>query len=253
MSMASRNPKGIATALVLAAGALTSPSRAESVRTIDAARIVVSDVVPANGESEAMSVELGPAPPPGGSRIVERREVLERLRESGVATANLVMPASVRVVRAARRMSAHDLETETTPRLRAALPPGVTLVSIHFARGVVVPPHATVQKTILPRLPRRAGATKTTVMFEIAEGAELAARIPGTVTLEISERAAQPAVARGGRLDVVIEKGPARVTAVGVALADADIGDMVSVRVDGTQKTLEARVESPQSAKVVRP
>jgi hypothetical protein len=224
-------------------------ARSEPIRTIDSPRILVVDVVSA---ADGGDVELGPAPPPGGSRLVERREVEARLRESGGTAAKLDMPAVVRVVRAARRMTPTELHAEAEPVLTAALPMGVSLVSLQFSRGIVVPPHAAVRKASVPKLPHRAGPMKTTVMFEIIEGADVAARVPGTVTLDISERAAQPTVVRGARLDVVIEKGPARVTAVGFALSDADVGEVVSVRVDSTQRILEARVESGQSAKVVR-
>lgn len=230
---------------------LVAPAaRSEPIRTIDAPRILVVDVVSA---ADGGDVELGPAPPPGGSRLVERREVEARLRESGGAPGGkLDMPAVVRVVRAARHMTPTELHAEAEPVLVAALPPGVSVVSLQFPRGVVVPPHAAVRKAVVPKLPHRAGAMKTTVMFDIMEGADVAARVPGTVTLDISERAAQPVVVRGARLDVVIEKGPARVTAVGFALSDADVGEIVSVRVDSTQRILEARVESGQTAKVVR-
>lgn len=237
-------------AAVLGFACFAAPAvRSEPIRTIDSPRILVVDVVSA---ADGGDVELGPAPPPGGSRLVERREVEARLRESGGTPGKLDMPAVVRVVRTARHMTQAELHAEAAPVLSAALPPGVSLVSLQFSRGIVVPPHAAVRKAVVPKLPHRAGAMKTTVMFEIMEGADVAARVPGTVTLDISEKAAQPVVVRGARLDVVIEKGPARVTAVGFALSDADVGEIVSVRVDSTQRILEARVESSQSAKVVR-
>jgi hypothetical protein len=112
MTMRIRN-----TSALVAFFALTAEvARGEPTRTVDASRILVVDVVSSAGSTD---VELGPAPPPGGSRLVERREVEARIRESGGEPKNLDMPAVVRVVRAARHMSPTDLVREADPVLKA--------------------------------------------------------------------------------------------------------------------------------------
>lgn len=223
---------------------------ADATRTVDASMLYIADVAPGTEHAE---LELGPAPPPGSSRLVERREVEQTLRASGFDAKNLKMAASVRVMRAGKRLETKALEEMTEPLLRAALPPGVTLRSFRVSRALLVGPRATVKPPELPKLPHHAGDTRTTVMFEFIDDGSVAARVAAAVTLNLDDAAAQPAVLRGARVDLVIEKGPARVSAVGYAMSDGDRGDVIPFRVDTTDKILQARVESAQLAKVVRP
>jgi hypothetical protein len=234
----------------LAVALVSGEAKSETIRTVDASRIVVGDLVEG---SEYGDLELGPAPPPGGSRLVERREVLDAIRQSGGTVSQVKMPSTVRVVRASRRLDTRALEAMAEPLLIKALPGGVTIHAFHALHTLVVSPSATLRKSPMSKLPRRAGEVRTTVMFEFVSDGEVEARLPVAVTLNLDERAAQADVVRGARIDLVIERGPAKVTASGFAMSDGDVGDVISVRVDSTQKILEARLESSASARVVKP
>ncbi|HVU01466.1 MAG TPA: flagella basal body P-ring formation protein FlgA [Polyangiaceae bacterium] len=248
MSLRDTHPLSLAALAVLSALAAAASAAAEPIHTIDAPRIVVADVV---SVVEGGDVELGPAPPAGGSRLVERREVEARLHEAGI-DGKVTMPNVVRVARASSRREPAALAAEAEKILAAALPPGVRIVSVKASRGVVVPPRAVLGKPEV-KVPHRAGEMKTTLVFPLVADDEVVARTPITVTLDVSDEAAKPLVTRGSRIDVVISKGAARISAQGYALADADMGDVVQVKIDSTQKVLDARVASRESAVVVRP
>jgi flagella basal body P-ring formation protein FlgA len=50
---------------------------------------------------------------------------------------------------------------------------------------------------------------------------------------------------------LVIERGAASVSASAVALGDGDVGDVVSFKVETTQKVLRGRIETRERARVV--
>jgi flagella basal body P-ring formation protein FlgA len=59
-------------------------------------------------------------------------------------------------------------------------------------------------------------------------------------------------VSKGARVQLLIESGPARITATAIALTDGEIGDTLQFRVATTQKLLFGRVEEPTLARVVQ-
>ena len=79
------------------------------------------------------------------------------------------------------------------------------------------------------------------------------ARVPVTLVLELSHEAAAPTLAKGARVDLVIARGATRISASGVALDDAELGEVKSFRVSSTGKVLRARLDSPTLAVVVTP
>ena len=71
--------------------------------------------------------------------------------------------------------------------------------------------------------------------------------------LVLDEQAAAPLMAKGARVDLVIARGPTRISASGVALDQAEQGETISFRVSSTGKVLRARVDSVTLALVVLP
>ena len=100
---------------------------------------------------------------------------------------------------------------------------------------------------------RRPGPATLTAIVELLHDGEVVSRLPITLLVEVSERAATPLVDKGARIDLVITRGSARISAAGVALEAAEIGEVASFKVSTTQKVLRARVESATRALVVTP
>ncbi|HKQ70263.1 MAG TPA: flagella basal body P-ring formation protein FlgA [Polyangiaceae bacterium] len=223
---------------------------AEGARTIQRSRILVKDVVQAAPEGIA-DVDLGPAPPPGGSRLVSRTEVESHLRERGIETAKLVIPASVRIATAARRIAPGELGELAKPAIEQKLPRGVTLTKAEPTFEVVVPLSAVVRGAEIPRPPRQKGSFRSTATIELAADGEVVARVPVPIVLEISEDAARPDVARGSSVGLVIERRLLRISTQGSALADANVGDTLSAIVVATGRVVKARLTSPDEAQVL--
>src|SRR5579864_4273911 len=98
-------------------------------RTVDHARICLADAVPSVPSAMA-DVDLGPAPPPGGSRIVGRDEMIVAIRRAGLYPNTTLLPASVRVTSAARRITSAQFVSLAAPVISRCLRPGVELKTV---------------------------------------------------------------------------------------------------------------------------
>ena len=227
-----------------------SSALAQAERTIETTRILLGDIVDVSSQA-ASELDLGPAPPPGGSRMVTKDEILRELRAAGQNASGLKLPATVRVTSAARRLTPEQLEALLRPELERSVPASAELKALSVRRGAVLSPRAEIGRVEYPKLPKREGTFKSTAMAELTVDGEVVMRVPVSVTLELKPEAARSALERGAQVHLVIERGAARVSAVGIALTAADVGDVVQFRVQNTQKVLRARVESRTLARVV--
>jgi hypothetical protein len=237
-------------ALWILALAFPLTASADVSHTVDHARILVKDVL-ASPPSGVADIDLGPAPPPGGSRLVTRDEIQTHLRERGVDVARLVIPASVRIIAASRRIGTAELAELARPAIELKLPPGVLLTKAQPTYEIVVPPTATVRAAELPRPPRQKGSFKSTATIELVSENEVVAKVPIPVVLEVSEDAARPDISRGGKLGLIIDHQSVRISTQGSLMADANIGDTVSVLVVSTGRVVKARIVTRDEAQVV--
>ena len=218
-------------------------------RVIAHARIKVADVATASAEVGA--VDLGPAPPPGGSRLFGRAEIEERVRAAGLETKGLKVPASVRVVSASVRLRPEELAKMAAPVVMRALPEGVTLTKIEPQHELVTYPGCTVKGAVIPRLPHQKGLTQSTAMLELSQNDADSIKIPVSITVDVSDAAAKADVPRGTRIEVIFERGAVRIATTGVATQDAEIGDTTNVSLVATARTVRARVVSKERAEIV--
>jgi hypothetical protein len=239
------------TPLLLALALTASSAVAEELRLIRGAQIRLSDLV-ASLPAEVPDLELGAAPPPGSSRLLPKSEIENAASRSGVSLKSLKLPHVVRVTSAAKRWSTDELVSAALPTLTRALPNGVTVKRVKTSAKAVTSPNASVSGVRLPKLPRREGEHMTTATIELSNEGEIVARIPLALTLNISSAAAVPAVTKGARVQLVIESGPARITAAAIALADGEVGETLQFRVATTQKILFGKLEEPTLARVVQ-
>ena len=236
----------LALALLLA----STTAAAQTARVVDGARLRLGDIVVSAPEN-AFGLDLGPAPAPGASRLLAKDEVMNKLRAQGYDPKKLDIPAAIRVVGASRKLVAHEVARLAEPSARAALPLGVELVSVEGSTDVIVSPQATVRAVELPRLPRRKGQIRTSALVVFAVGAEVVARIPVMLVVDVSEQAARPDVTRGSRVLLAVEHRSIRVTTEGSTLVDGNVGDTVTVRVGTTGRVVQAKIRSRDEADVL--
>jgi Chaperone for flagella basal body P-ring formation len=239
------------TALLAALLCATTLAHAEESRIVRGAQIHLSDLV-ASLPAEIPDLELGASPPPGASRLVSKSEIESIAARRGVNVRDLKLPSSLRVICAAKRWSADELVNAALPSLTEALPTGVSVKRAKTSAKAVTAPNATVSGVRLPKLPRREGEHMTTGTIELSSDGEIVARIPLSLTLDIGATAAVAAVTKGARVQLMIESGPARITAMAVAMADGEIGDTLQFRVATTHKILYGKVVEPTLARVVQ-
>jgi hypothetical protein len=225
-------------------------SPAETVRTISTTRVQLADIMTAPS-NELGAVDLGPAPPPGSTRLIARSEILKRLSAAGHSGKGLTLPHSVRVKSASKTLSTDELSALARPVILGQLKPGVSLSKLRVTRAVVVSPGAVVGSVKLPRLPKRVGPFQTTAILSFEHDGQLTANVPLSITLEVSEQATRSLVEKGNMVALVIERGAARITAKGVALSDSDLGQVAQFKVLKTRKLVRSRVVSRHQAKVV--
>ena len=224
---------------------------AEQALTIDTARIHLSDVSDGYDDGELASLDLGPAPPPGNSRLLSRAEVEDQLHAAGDNAKSLRMPASLRIRSAAKRWTTDELRDTLTPKLVSALPLGVNFKSSKSSRPLVTSPSVKVGEVHLPRIPKHVGELTLTATVDLVQDDVTVVRVPITLVVQVTEIATQPAAAKGTRVNLVIEHGGARVTALAFAMSDTELGATGMFRVASTQRVLRGRLLSSDSAQVV--
>jgi len=221
-------------------------------RMLDAQRIHFVDVIPEATGSLAL-LDLGAAPPPGGSRLFSRDDLRTAVLLAHEDEKNLPLPASVRVIRLTRRFSERELDTLIRPALVAILPSGTTILSVHLPKSVTTAPNVAVGSIHFPRLPKRAGPAHTTAVVELVTAGDILLRVPFTLDVQLDEQASRYVLERGASLNLVIDTGLTRVSAAATVLAPADVGDVVSCQIVRTRKVLRAKIVSSREAMVVQP
>jgi len=230
---------------------LSLSAHAEAEHTISGARIHLRDVTRGYDAGELASLDLGPAPPPGNSRLLTRSEVMEQLRAAGDDAGSLRMPSVLRIKSAAKRWSPEELREALTPKVIEALPPGLIFKASKFTRSILTSPSATVGAAHFPRFPKREGELTLTVTVDLLEDDVTALRVPLTVVVQVTAAAILPAASKGARVNLIIEHGSTRVSALATALSDTELGGVGLFRVMNTQRVLRARLFTPDSAMVV--
>lgn len=191
--------------------------------------------------ASAPDVELGPTPPIGASRIVERGEIERAFAAAGEAPPRKV-PAAVRVARRSRRLTAAEVADAIRSALASArLPRGAALSDVRAA-AVEVPAEFQRVTVDLPVLPRRAGpaTAQATVTFLDGEGAALHKTIT-PIVLALPPDAAFAEIPRGAPITLVIRRGLVEVSVAGVAAIDSDVGAVLPVTIKPSGRVLRAR------------
>jgi hypothetical protein len=237
--------------LLLAVVCASATAKADDARIVRGAQVHLSDVV-TELPAEIPDLEIGSAPPPGSSRTIAKSEIQDAASKSGVDLKKLRLPLTVRITSAAKRWSTEELASAAGPKLASALPLGISVKRARATSKAVTSPDATIGAVRIPKLPRREGEYLTTATIELTNDGQIVARIPLQLSLEISSAAAVPTITKGTRVQLMIESGPARITATAIALSDGELGDTLQFRVASTQKILYGKVEEPTLARVVQ-
>ena len=219
-------------------------------RTVDHARVTLGDAVPSVPASMA-DVDLGPSPPPGGSRLLGRDEMIAAIRRAGLYPNTTLLPVAVRVTSAARRISSAQFASMATPIISRCLRQGVELKAVEGTTDLLVAPRAEARCASVSGVPYAKGEARANAVVEFTSDHVVVASVPVGIVVDVSESAAHPDVARGAVISLVIERRSMRISAPGTCAIDANVGDMVVCHVASTGRTLRARIASHDEAVVM--
>ena len=241
------NLRALALASLLALAANAAP---EPKVTLSRPRIVVGDVVARAGLPVAR-IDLGAAPPPGGSRVLGRDEIERAIRQAGASPAGLAIPATVRVESAAIRTSASELAEVLRPAIAKQLTTGVSLVKIEPMGELLLPPRAQLRAVTFPKPARMKGNVRTAAVAEFELDGAIVARATVPFTLDVSEDAVRPDATRGTRVAVIANVGAVQITTSALLGSDARVGDVTTAQIASTNRVVRVRLVRADQAQIV--
>ncbi len=238
--------------LSLALGAsLAGPARAAGPNTVELASTTIrlGDIVP-TAPADLAPLELGPAPAPGGSRILAQSDILRLVPAD--RRASVAAPAAVRVVRKTQRLDSAAIDALTRNALKSSgLPRGATLGAVRAPAAIVVPAGYDRVVASVARPPRRQGPFETTIGLDLFGGPEVVAHITVPVQLVLGPEAAAADVPAGALVALVVRRGLVEVSSSATASTAGDVGDVVQVVVRDTGKSLRAQLVAKDRAVAV--
>jgi len=226
---------------------MAGAASAESHRQVSGARIRLGDLLDKLPETVA-AVDLGPAPPPGGSRLFSHHQLNRVLAEHRLDPR---FNEPVRVEREAMTRDRESLRLWFEPEISKVLPVGVELLRLEPPTRLRLARTATVARVRLARLPRQVGVVETSATVELVDADGDVTRVVCTLGLRLSEAQARPAVASGAVLTLRIESAVTSVSAEAVAMSAGEVGDVLPFRVQKTNRVVKARVISERLAEVL--
>lgn len=204
-------------------------------------RIMLSDVLVGDASS-VVAVDLGAAPAPGGSRIIDRRlirKALEREQITGIDK----LPKAVRVVRKMEKLTRERLsQIAKRAMARTKLRRGITLIQWRPPRGVRVAAGWDTVSLRLPKPPRRQGNWSTTALLTFTANGKRLARLAIPASFAISAAGARPDVDKGAPVVLLVRRGLVEIKVQATAKSAADIGDVFSVTLRPSGRQVRAKL-----------
>lgn len=216
-------------------------------RVITSNRVLLGVLVP-SAPAEIADLDLGPAPPAGSSRLYSSSELSYAAQQGGKT---LLVPDSVRAVRATKRWSQAEFSSFVTPKLKATLPNYARLVHVDVPRTLLTVQNVELNRIEWGQLPNRRGTVHTSALAELSADGKVEQRLTLAVVLDLSDRPKPVEVAHGSSVALHINLGSTRVSAAAITLQALPVGGVGLFRVIKTRKTLRAKLLSPSTAEVV--
>lgn len=186
-------------------------------------------------------VDLGPTPPLGSTRTIDRDEIARALTAASAAVP-AKLPAQVRVVRKARKLAAAEVDRLVRGAIDPTrLPRGATITTVR-AGALEVPDGFERVSVELPAAPRRAGAVTVTAAVTFLTEGDVVARSSVSVELAVPAEALIPDVAKGASIQLVVKRGLVEVSIGAVAGADGDVNGVVPILLKPSGRMVRARI-----------
>jgi hypothetical protein len=213
---------------------------------INAERLSLGDLVRELPEPLA-TLDLGPAPQPGQSRMVSRTVVLRRLRQAMVEVEGIDLPALSRVRRSSQTVTETELRRLVAAAVAEKLPGGMRVREVLLSGGVVLPAGAL---TVEVQPSRVWQAGRQIVRVELSTRQAAPRRLAVTIDLEGSPKPRGVGIARGAEVQILARSPGLVVRTTGVAQQGGELGDVIAVLPNASPKLIKARVKDTHTVEV---
>lgn len=223
---------------LLLAVLLAAPSSALA----QADEIQLAEIVPALEGTELGAISIGPAPPPGASRLVRRSEVVSALRRAGRTADGLRIPRSRRIRRGARTLAPEELRDAASRAIAEALAPcNVEEITVRTPATVA---DGALSISADGNAPRRSG--QAPVMIVLASGGRTT-RVPAQARVSCPA----PVIRPGAHVRLLARFGAVVASAPGVARQPGRVGDIIRVSSLQSRARLRARILDAERVEVL--
>jgi flagella basal body P-ring formation protein FlgA len=240
----------IAALLVALAMTSTLPCPALPMRQVEVmgSRVRLGDVLP-SAVGSAATLDLGPTPQAGASRLLTKSELVAALDHEHVPTPS-GLPDAVRVVRKIKRLERWDVDALVrTVMAPKPLHHGVVLAVVNAERPIEVADGYVRVDVEVPRAPKKPGAFATSAILSFVDGEDqVLSRVAVPIVLAVSEDGAAFDTPRGSNITLLVRRNLVEVRVPGVATVDGDVGDPVSVQIRSSGRVLRAQLLSKDEA-----
>ena len=203
-------------------------------------KIYMGDLV-AGASPEIASLYFGPAPKPGQSRLVSRKEVEKRLQRARVKADTAHIPKRVRVKRLSQSLSEVHLAQLVRRSVQGALDANVLIKDVRVPGGVLLG-KGKVRVELNKRAKYRDGWQ--TLMAKIYVDETKAASLPVSVKLAWPKLGEQGSiiVERGAHVTVIVRKGGVAIRTRALAQESGVRGATIAVIPQNGRKLVRAKV-----------
>jgi flagella basal body P-ring formation protein FlgA len=126
---------------------------------------------------------------------------------------------------------------------------GVVLAMVSAERALDVAEGYARVDVDMPRAPKRAGAFSTSAVLSFVDDeGQVQSRVTVPVVLAVSELGAAYDTPRGSSVTLVVRRNLVEVRVPGVCTADGDVGDPVTVQLQGSGRQMHALLVSKDEA-----
>ncbi|MDJ0761597.1 MAG: flagellar basal body P-ring formation chaperone FlgA [Myxococcota bacterium] len=116
-------------AMAISAIEPVAAARGKTLDTTTGSKVRVGDIV-TNCDGEPCELEIGPAPLPGHSRVVYRKDVVRVLKAAGFGSSKLKIPVRKRIFRPANIVSEEELRQAIEAAIEDIMPKNVSLEAL---------------------------------------------------------------------------------------------------------------------------
>ena len=190
---------------------------------------------------EVARLYFGPAPKPGQSRLVSRREVKNRLERARVSTKTMQMPARLRIKRLSQSLSEVKFSRLVRQSVKSVISSGVIIKDVRVPGGLLLG-----QGEVSVKLNKRARYRDgwQTLMAQVHVDGTKVSAVPISVRLKWPDRGdgGSIVVERGAQVTVVVRKGGVAIKTRALAQEAGAVGGFIAVLPQSGRKLIRAKV-----------